>query len=152
MFPFQNGVILSNNRKLIFERIDENHPQYEEAKRQKRDVNDDDMIVIYETEQTGGECGIKPKNLKRMKAPKREAVLLKNNEEGNESKAFIRKRKKRSASSDKAIELAVFVDDELYYNEKEASNSEDVILRIQNIVFTFLNAVQISIIVPNVRL
>lgn len=51
-----------------------------------------------------------------------------------------RRRKKRaSGSSVKSIEIAVFVDDELYNNEKD--NHDDPVAGIQDIVFTYLNSV-----------
>lgn len=101
------------------------------------------LIVIYEAESTGGECGIKPENLQRMHAPTREAILLK--PQGSDTKkpkpsvgSFVRK--KRSPRGEKTIELAVFVDDDLYNKEKEI-HSRDAVFQIQDLVFTYLNSV-----------
>ncbi len=57
-----------------------------------------------------------------------------------------RRRRKRAAAAaskpDKAIELAVFVDDDLYAKEKETA-SGDPIAAVKDLVFTYLNSVQL---------
>lgn len=50
-------------------------------------------------------------------------------------------RKKRQSSGDKAIELAVFVDDDMYL--REVAKSSDPVADIQDLVFTYLNSVQL---------
>lgn len=130
------------------------------SSRPRRQADDSDgHIVVYESGIADGECGIKPKNLERMRAPVRPAVLLKtdqadqvNEEEttGNEKAststkstgpgAFVRRRRKRSNADQKAIELAVFVDDDLYQLEVD-SGVDDPIQDIQDVVFTYLNSV-----------
>ena len=65
-------------------------------------------------------------------------------------KKLLNRRRKRQASnnvndnSQKAIEIAVFVDDDLYYKTKKA-NSGDPIEAIQNLVFAYLNSVKNSV-------
>ncbi len=78
---FQNGLILSGGRSLVVEELHERHPEF--ANRPKRSLghHDDDAdghVVIYESTASGGECGIKPKNAKRMRAPQITAVELDN--------------------------------------------------------------------------
>ncbi len=54
------------------------------------------------------------------------------------------RRQKRSSSPDKAIELAVFVDDDLFRQEKKAGiSNNDADAAIQDLVFTYLNSVQL---------
>ena len=64
-------------------------------------------------------------------------------------KKLLNRRRKRQTSNNvndspennqKAIEIAVFVDDDLYYKTKKA-NSGDPIEAIQNLVFAYLNSV-----------
>ena len=99
-----------------------------------------------------------------MRAPKRKVVLLGEDKDGQKRgrtdssmiltmNAFLytdstdpgkkrrRRRRKRSSSTDKAIELAVFVDDDLYRKEKKAAGDNDPIAAIQDLVFTYLNSV-----------
>ena len=65
-------------------------------------------------------------------------------------KKLLNRRRKRQTSnnvndnSQKAIEIAVFVDDDLYYKTKKA-NSGDPIEAIQNLVFAYLNSVKNSV-------
>ncbi|TRY70666.1 hypothetical protein TCAL_09680 [Tigriopus californicus] len=144
------GILIANGSKLILEEIP---PQ--PGPRPKRSLEGLDggssdnlggLIVIYEAEATGGECGIKPENLQRMHAPTREAILLKPHGSITKQKpkpsvgSFVRK--KRSPRGDKTIELAVFVDDDLYKKEKEL-HSRDAVFQIQDLVFTYLNSVQL---------
>ena len=68
-------------------------------------------------------------------------------------KKLLNRRRKRQTSNNvndspennqKAIEIAVFVDDDLYYKTKKA-NSGDPIEAIQNLVFAYLNSVIFSL-------
>ena len=68
-------------------------------------------------------------------------------------KKLLNRRRKRQTSNNvndspennqKAIEIAVFVDDDLYYKTKKA-NSGDPIEAIQNLVFAYLNSVKNSL-------
>ena len=103
-------------------------------------------------------CGLKPQNANRLKAPnfmrdeqpnftfarsKRDIYsnLL---EEVGYTKNFSRKKRKIiSKPHDKVIELAVFIDDDLYKYTKEQTDIHggDPIERIQDIVYAYLNAV-----------
>ena len=115
----QNYVIKFTNRKkrqVELEKVDE--------------VNELDIIV---EEHTSGACGLNQKNKKKMMVAPRPIVRLKRQE----------RRSKRS-TKERVIEVAVFVDDEMYRNsEKEAKDGEDPVERIQDIVFTYINAVQL---------
>ncbi len=78
---FQNGLILSGGRSLVVEELHELHPEFANRPKRSLDHHDDDAdghVVIYESTASGGECGIKPKNAKRMRAPQIKAVELDN--------------------------------------------------------------------------
>ena len=175
----QKGVIISpDGSKLIL------HEDGESNRRPKRSPNDPDpgshnadgLVVVYESAKVGGECGIKPANVKRMHAPRMEAVLLTDEQKdardvmddlgkadavhfpGDEldDKDVTLTRTKRAivssqtssgprkssalSADDKAIEIAVFVDDVLYRLEEDM-NRNDPIGAIQELVFTYLNSV-----------
>ena len=162
----------------------------------KRSSDEPALVVVYESTASHGECGIKPWNVKKMKRPRQDAILLNElerreeashddnhvidfeemakelddddaeDDSGNKwglSGAFYSGRKarvshfnkgayrghvrrKRATSSskrrDRAIEIAVFVDDVVYDNERDAG-ARDPVAVIQDIVFTYLNSVQL---------
>lgn len=94
---------------------------------------DDRLVLIYQSKASGGECGLKTKNLQRLRAPATPIVLL------NTTKEV---RMKREADKpQKTIELAVFVDEVLYKSTKDKGVS-DPISNIQDIVFTYINSVE----------
>lgn len=131
-----NGVILADNRRFVIERLKKNHPEFVRAKREAFHDDDENLVLIYETKASGGECGIKSYNVKRMRAPALPTVVSLKQDEGGR----FHSRKKRSTRAEKSIELAVFVDDVLYSKSSDESNAID---SIQNYVFTYLNSVQI---------
>ena len=141
----QSGLLVSGEgRSLLLEEID----GADSNGRPRRSLDDEDAdghVVIYESAASGGECGLKPKNAKRMRAPDPEVVSLLEDDdvEDGDREFFVRRRKKRAANKDKAIELAVFVDDDLYAQEKAANGNADPVSKIQELVFTYLNSVQL---------
>ena len=106
-------------------------------------------------------CGLKPQNANRLKAPtfgweelknitsaelkrdKRSSLL----HEVDYLKQLNRQKRKilTKTTDDKVIELAVFVDDDLYKFTKIETDKTggDPIERIQNIVYAYLNAVSL---------
>ena len=118
--------------------------------RHKREVFSEDhshkvKVVIREI---GGKdnitpkCGLKPDNKKRLRVPPK---LIVNLPEKDESSGRLRKRDVVANKAGKAIELAVFVDDVLYLSTKKDSggSDRDAVKRIEEFVFTYLNAVQL---------
>ena len=51
----------------------------------KRSSDDPALVVVYESAASLGECGIKPWNVKKMKKPRQDAVLLNDLEERDDS-------------------------------------------------------------------
>ena len=78
-----------------------------------------------------GECGINQRNKAKMKVGERPVVRLRRET----------RRSKRSAE-ERVIEIAVFVDHDMYEDNLEATE-EATTTRIQDLVFTYLNAVQL---------
>ena len=194
---FQRGVISSPERNLVLEELDDDGGGVSRSRnRFKRSSDEPALVVVYESTVSHGECGIKPWNVKKMKRPRQDAVLLNEIEQRHQdshddnhavdfeemakelededddanggddwdlSGAFYSGRKsrvshfnkgayrghvrrKRAADSsrrrDRAIEIAVFVDDVVYDNERDAGANDPVAV-IQDIVFTYLNSVQL---------
>ena len=75
----------------------------------------------------------------------RKARLLHFNKGAN--RGHVRRKRASSARDDRrpdrAIEIAVFVDDVVYDNERDADPDSDPVPVIQDIVFTYLNSVQL---------
>ena len=135
------------------------------------DDEDSVFIFVYEptfatkssdenVSSTKSSCGIKPSNINRLKTPSlatmdelRNVTTLLNIKQLRHRSFFHTKklielnRSKRkvinSKTNDKVIELAVFVDDDLYKITKKETDKtgEDPIERIQDIVYAYLNAV-----------
>ena len=100
---------------------------------QKKDRH---LVLVYQSSASGGECGLKTKNLQRMQAPPTRVILL--------NTSNIEHRIKRSTSGpEKMIELAVFVDEVLYASTKRKGSS-DPVNAIQDIVFTYINSVSVQ--------
>ena len=118
--------------------------------RHKREVFSEDhshkvKVVIREIggkDDTTPKCGLKPDNKKRLRVPPK---LIVNLPEKDESSGRLRKRDVVANKAAKAIELAVFVDDVLYLSTKKDSggSDRDAVNRIEEFVFTYLNAVQL---------
>ena len=103
-------------------------------------------------------CGLKPTNANRLKAPSFVSDGLQNfnfarsrrdtfshllKDIGYIKEVNRKKRKIISNPHDKVIELAVFIDDDLYKFTKEETDKHggDPIEKIQDIVYAYLNAV-----------
>ena len=118
--------------------------------RHKREVFREDNshkveVVIREIggkDNSTPKCGLKPDNKKRLRVPPK---LIVNLPEKDESSGRLRKRDVVANKAVKAIELAVFVDDVLYLSTKKDSggSDRDAVKRIEEFVFTYLNAVQL---------
>ena len=126
----QQGMVMRGNQTLVIESL----------KRHKREVFDEEseervpvIISAVSTQDQDPKCGLKPGNKRRLRAPSQVIVDL--------SEKVRAKRQARPVHS-KAIELAVFVDDELYDKTNEDYGSESVD-RIEEFVFAYLNAVQL---------
>jgi hypothetical protein len=134
--------MIHSNRKFVIETLSEDHPEYSRA-RVKRDMSlvedfDQNLVLIYET--SGGKCGLKPYNMKKMHAPPLEesirTLLTRDN---------VRvKRQTERGKALKAIEIAIFVDDDLY-QKTESSGVKDPVKTIQDFVFAYLNSVSIML-------
>ena len=137
---FQKGVIHTEEKRLVVETLTENHAEFDARQLFKRETfveqkKDRHLVLVYQSSASGGECGLKTENLKRMQAPPTRVILL--------NTSNIEHRIKRSTSGpEKMIELAVFVDEVLYASTKRKGIS-DPINAIQNIVFTYINSVSV---------
>ena len=118
--------------------------------RHKREVFSEDnshevKVVIREIggkHETTPKCGLKPANKKRLRVPSK---LIVNLPDKDESYGRLKKRDVVAIKAGKAIELAVFVDDVLYLSTKKDSggSDRDAVKKIEEFVFTYLNAVQL---------
>ena len=75
------------------------------------------------------------------------SIHFPDNDDKEEEGEFIRRRKRQTgkpSSSDKAIELAVFVDDDLYDKEISDTGLANPVASITNLVYTYLNSVGIE--------
>ncbi len=64
---------------MALEELHPDHPEYAHVRSKRFALNDDDAdghLVVYSSPASGGECGIKPKNAKRMRRPKTIALEL----------------------------------------------------------------------------
>ena len=121
----------------------ENDAEFEAAKRHlfKRETFveqklDRHLALVYQSSASGGECGLKTENIKRMQAPAAQVILL--------NTSNVEHRMKRSTGGvEKMIELAVFVDEVLYASTK-LKGSSDPVNAIQDIVFTYINSVSVQ--------
>ena len=110
--------------------------------REKREAKDETLIngtepvkvLVLEKSGVVHECGLNRKNKKRLMVEDRPTVRLRRDVP----------RDKRETTSQLYIELCVFVDDKMYASvENNKAAGEDTLVRIQDIVFAYLNAVQI---------
>ena len=103
-----------------------------EAEEMTADIGDTHQMVITRTPaETEHRCGLTPRNLKKMKVAERPVVRLRREA----------RRSKRS-SKERVIEIAVFVDYDMYQDNLEATEAATT-AKIQDLVFTYLNAVQL---------
>ena len=115
-----NYVIQFTNRKKRQVEMDDN------------EVDVDELEIIVESSKNGV-CGINTKNKKKMMVGERPVVRLKR-----------QARRSKRSTKERVIETAVFVDEEMYKNvEKVTKSEDDPVEKIQDIVFTYLNAVQL---------
>ena len=143
----QNGVISDIDRHFVIETEKPRHT------RPKREIFENSesapsaaaeqklehhLVVISETGgASGGQCGVQAKNKQRLLAPMlRPQDLIRT----------LRKRQvqqRQELQDKKAIEIAVFVDDDLYRKTKNRDPGKDPILALQDLVFTYLHSVQL---------
>ena len=102
-------------------------------KRAAENIMEEEIVAPRKVEdKVEGECGINQKNKAKMKVGERPVVRLRRGT----------RRSKRS-SKERSIEVAVFVDDVMYSRAEgkrpAGMSTEDF---IQDIVFTYMNAVQ----------
>ena len=89
------------------------------------------MVITRTPSETDHRCGLTSRNLKKMKVSERPVVRLRREV----------RRSKRS-TEERVIEIAVFVDYDMYQDNLQASE-EATTAKIQDLVFTYLNAVQL---------
>ena len=133
----------ADGKNILVESLTESHPEFASRHRMsKREAfseqdsgkSEQHLVLIYVSSASGGRCGLKSGNLKRMHAPPTKIVRL-------DSSTSTGRRFRRSAGAGtKMIELAVFVDEVLYASTKKKGAS-DPIASIQDIVFTYINSV-----------
>jgi hypothetical protein len=103
------------------------------AKRQVEDENTHQEVLMVQAAAGDGECGLNIRNKKRLRVEERPVVLLPPDPP----------RTKRSTQA-RYIEVAVFVDNVMYANvEAKKSPEEDTVKKIREMVFAYLNAVQV---------
>ena len=101
--------------------------------RTKRDIELNQQIVVIHESDHQHECGLNARNKKHLRVEDRPFVRIRENG----------RRMKRS-TSDLYIELSVFADDKMYESvESNKKIGEDTLQKIQEMVFAYLNAVQI---------
>ena len=102
-------------------------------KRAAENIMEEESVTLRKVEtKVEGECGINQRNKAKMKVGERPVVRLRRGT-----------RRSKRASKERTIEVAVFVDDVMYSRSEgkkpEGVSTEDF---IQDIVFTYMNAVQ----------
>ena len=142
----QSGMITDNDRHFTIESLTDSSSRH----RPKREILDvaaegdekmEHLVVISETSASGGECGLQAKNRKRLKAP----MLSQHSEDAIRTVKRIKRQGQEDSDNpprQKAIEIAVFVDDDLYRKVKNKEAGKDPILAIQDLVFTYLHSVR----------
>ena len=106
------------------------------VKREAEDMTSDNgdthqMVITSTPAETEHRCGLTPRNLKKMRVSERPVVRLRREA----------RRSKRS-TKERVIEIAVFVDYDMYQDNLEATEAATT-AKIQDLVFTYLNAVQL---------
>ena len=106
------------------------------VKREAEDMSSDsgdthNMVITTTPAVTEHRCGLNTRNLKKMKVAERPVVRLRREA----------RRSKRS-SKERVIEIAVFVDYDMYQDNIETTEAATT-AKIQDLVFTYLNAVQL---------
>ena len=97
-----------------------------------RDDDTHQMVVtVTPDQQHQHRCGLSQRNLKKMMVAEQPVIKL----------PRVKRRSKRSAS-ERVIEIAVFVDPQMYEANKQSTDAATT-EKIQDLVFTYLNAVQL---------
>ena len=123
-----SAVIVVNNTNYNVEFVTRVKREAEDMS----DIGDTHQMVITRTPaETEHRCGLTTRNLKKMKVAERPVVRLRREA----------RRSKRS-SKERVIEIAVFVDYDMYQDNLEATEAATT-AKIQDLVFTYLNAVQL---------
>ena len=102
------------------------------GKRDAENIMEEKEVLRKVETKVEGECGINKKNMAKMKVGERPVVRLRRST-----------RRSRRSSNERSIEVAVFVDD-VMYNQAEGKKPVGMTTEefIQDIVFTYMNAVQ----------
>ena len=101
------------------------------------------LVVISETGgASGGQCGLQAKNKQRLLA---KPMLSQSQQDIIRTLKVVKRQvqQKQEDTTKKAIEIAVFVDDDLYRKTKNKDLVKDPILALQDLVFTYLHSVQL---------
>ena len=158
----QNGVIsdIDSGRHFVIESQDEIENDDEKTRhrrRPKREIFEDQelglnveesklehhLVVISETGgASGGQCGLQAKNKQRLLA---KPMLSQSQQDIIRTLKVVKRQvqQKQEDTTKKAIEIAVFVDDDLYRKTKNKDLGKDPILALQDLVFTYLHSVQL---------
>ena len=158
----QNGVIsdIDSGRHFVIESQDEIENDDEKTRhrrRPKREIFEDQelglnveesklehhLVVISETGgASGGQCGLQAKNKQRLLA---KPMLSQSQQDIIRTLKVVKRQvqQKQEDTTKKAIEIAVFVDDDLYRKTKNKDLVKDPILALQDLVFTYLHSVQL---------
>lgn len=146
MIFFQRGILISDSKQYVMEPLHPNDHQRFKREFSDQNLEEDEanhLVLIYETSDGGQQkrCGLQSKNRKRLHAPD---PIFKKLQEEEETDMMRKKRQiENEIEYQKAIEIAVFVDDEVYRKTKMDTNVEDPIEEIQNLVFAYMNSVQL---------
>ena len=124
------AVIVVNNTNYNVEFVSRVKREAEDM--MSSDLGDTHQMVITRTPaETEHRCGLTSRNLKKMRVSERPVVRLKREV----------RRSKRS-KKERVIEIAVFVDYDMYQDNLLATEAATT-AKIQDLVFTYLNAVQL---------
>ena len=124
------AVIVVNNTNYNVEFVSRVKREAEDM--MSSDLGDTHQMVITRTPaETENRCGLTSRNLKKMMVSERPVVRLRREA----------RRSKRS-TKERVIEIAVFVDHDMYQDNLQATEAATT-AKIQDLVFTYLNAVQL---------
>ena len=124
------AVIVVNNTNYNVEFVSRVKREAEDM--MSSDLGDTHQMVITRTPaETDHRCGLTSRNLKKMRVSERPVVRLRREA----------RRSKRS-TKERVIEIAVFVDYDMYQDNLLATEAATT-AKIQDLVFTYLNAVQL---------
>ena len=161
--PVPSVLIKNRNKRSTNENEDSSRSEFNDEESVLIHVYEPNLVESIKEEynlKNKSSCGLKPQNAHRLKAPNFEMDELQNitssklwkekfssmlGEIGNLKILNRQKRKIISSPHDKVIELAVFIDDDLYKYTKAETDKHggDPIERIQDVVYAYLNAVSV---------